>query len=987
MRKSLQITFIAACLFLWAAKAPSASSIPHEWEFFRSKFPHHIQGVALSETRTDGTRVLIVAEPPPHVTLASLRDLSPVLANLQTATQRLGHDGWVKDVVVTLPRSDNRALSSLCQKINRHLFGTSYKAYVLEIPGKIITPPTLIPQARYQLDYKISAAELQKWILTDHELFQPVEGGEPRVLLDVMAEKRDGVFVSETKGLVVWVIPDDADLRDYVIEAREFALDSDLIVGAVAAGHCKAVFGRERTMPVEEVPPLRAETLMLLAAANTNQLAQSYERTNAFAGRFDETRDWAPIFLSPQLIDTEYGSLLNVTDQLLKSWSNCGVTEYENFRYSKPDHWPFRTPIINELGVNEIVYNWNTKGAGYAIESEKYALLALNRTGALPVSYIPSGGAGPEAIEKAEDAAYEFFAGMGDSNLARVVQYAAFYQIFTNFGIKASGDVSGPSDRDSVPLLEEEANRLLTALKNADEQQLTAFAAGVARTVPDSKLREEIEHDRAFIEKKLGRRLTRKDYPKLVEFFRKKLIAIEVETLADLRSQLRRKDAESFRSFIHAMMNRNSQPEFVEFCQFLQSTADLIALREALVQSHPATPGTWIHTPAVVVSFNRALLAKMVGGHNLDAEISVFRTSKDVRAGEIKMGTSREGVPLLLCNESDVSKVNALVRKAGRNSEDMAKVFPEIQAEFKRIPAAPLRSQKKALGFESDHSLPSERGLQPAYMPKKIAGIENGWQPRRVSTADVQRLRPYAMESTSATIEYQLFPDGRHQVSYILPGDATGGLVTSTNEAGEVADIVGVYLHKHAATSQPPTIIFRGTTADEAYSMTKQLEFGQEKLKTQPLRICAGEKMDPAAVMKAVHADYDFSKATIEGVGNKMVGGRNELSFELRIPALEPTRPTLRMRFKIFFEKILGKDVVAEIQMGIAKILKSFTGQNRLLNLYLELHKELDPLLRTHGAEGDFLFQIDTEKGDLIITLHPWHGREIRDVALRDRAG
>ena len=278
-----------------------------------------------------------MAEPPPHVTLSSLQALSPALADLQTATQRVGHDGWVRDAVVTLPPSDDRVLSSLCQKINRHLFGTSYKAYVLQIPNKIITPPKQIPPARHQFDYKISAAELQKWILTDRELFRPVQGGAPRILVDVMAEKNAGVFLSETRGLVAWIIPDDADLRDYEIEAREFALDSDLIVGAINAGQCNAVLGRERAVPVEEMPPLRGETLMLLAAADTYELAQSYERTNALAGRFDETRDWAPIFLSAQLIDTEYGSLLNVTDQLLKSWSNLGLTQYKTSVIRSPN--------------------------------------------------------------------------------------------------------------------------------------------------------------------------------------------------------------------------------------------------------------------------------------------------------------------------------------------------------------------------------------------------------------------------------------------------------------------------------------------------------------------------------------------------------------------------------------------------------------------------------------------------------------------------
>ncbi len=52
--------------------------------------------------------------------------------------------------------------------------------------------------------------------------------------------------------------------------------------------------------------------MLLLAGVNSDELAQSYERNSFAAGKFDEDKnlDWAPIYLSDVLIDTEYGSLL-----------------------------------------------------------------------------------------------------------------------------------------------------------------------------------------------------------------------------------------------------------------------------------------------------------------------------------------------------------------------------------------------------------------------------------------------------------------------------------------------------------------------------------------------------------------------------------------------------------------------------------------------------------------------------------------------------
>ena len=46
--------------------------------------------------------------------------------------------------------------------------------------------------------------------------------------------------------------------------------------------------------------------------------------------------DWAPILLSRELTNTEYGQILNMTDQMLKSWSNSNSVIYGNFPYPTP---------------------------------------------------------------------------------------------------------------------------------------------------------------------------------------------------------------------------------------------------------------------------------------------------------------------------------------------------------------------------------------------------------------------------------------------------------------------------------------------------------------------------------------------------------------------------------------------------------------------------------------------------------------------------
>ena len=105
-----------------------------------------------------------------------------------------------------------------------------------------------------------------------------------------------GVYVSHKRGLVGWWIPKKRNLYECRVSARQFAIDADLVIGALANQSGVLVLGRERQVPVDILPPLRFETLALLADVQEGQqgrLAQSYERNHALAGRIAEEKDWA----------------------------------------------------------------------------------------------------------------------------------------------------------------------------------------------------------------------------------------------------------------------------------------------------------------------------------------------------------------------------------------------------------------------------------------------------------------------------------------------------------------------------------------------------------------------------------------------------------------------------------------------------------------------------------------------------------------------
>src|SRR5580765_5541528 len=127
-------TAILTVLLLAASVTIAAATPASTWRQFRDKHPTHIQTLAVSRPDTDGTRTLIIAEPPPNVTLADIRTrYANILRDVTVRQQTIGYDGWVRDVVGTMVSMNDDELRTTIQNISRDIFGTSYKAYALDL--------------------------------------------------------------------------------------------------------------------------------------------------------------------------------------------------------------------------------------------------------------------------------------------------------------------------------------------------------------------------------------------------------------------------------------------------------------------------------------------------------------------------------------------------------------------------------------------------------------------------------------------------------------------------------------------------------------------------------------------------------------------------------------------------------------------------------------------------------------------------------------
>lgn len=482
------VAMICLCIgiYIFSLPAPIEESLAYAdmenlWKEFRSKNPYNIQIEGLKRYG-DNSYVAIISEPNEKVTETELKEFfEDYNSEFRTDSIKIGYDGWLRDVVVSFNDIDEDEVPAFSRKLSNLLYGTDYKASMLDL--NII--PEHTAYSSYELNYQVTQEELRKWFLEDNERLVDYDTKEISTLPAILSSSREHtqLFYSEESGFIVWVI--DAgmcDTNDFRVASRKFSLDSDLILGAIKSGSAVAIIARERCVPIYELPPMRQETLCLLASTDENELAQSYERTSLFAGKQTGGKDYAPIYLSDELWHTEYGNILNITDQMLKSWSENGMIDYVDFDYPKPVNWIFKKGVCKDLGVSQLTYNWNTQGVGYIVEDDVYDIYALNRTGSLPVSYIPGESQGisdKDPVYQAEQQSYDFFSNLSSPELVKVVQYAAMYQIFVNFGISVAKEYVGLSEVAVVPeSLKRMANgsiKMLAKFDSADKEKIAKY--------------------------------------------------------------------------------------------------------------------------------------------------------------------------------------------------------------------------------------------------------------------------------------------------------------------------------------------------------------------------------------------------------------------------------------------------------------------------------------------------------------------------------
>lgn len=607
------------------------------YQNFRNKFRMHFQTIGTASF-ADSSRLIVISEPPPFLEMDSVENICQKY-NHKTITKyfKIGYDGRITDFAIILANTTNENMQNLLKKISKAMYLSDYKPNSLDLLSK--------KERHYfagqNLNYQISLSDFNDWFFKTGEKFINSRDTSKTLTINQMFKfKCRGVYFSKEPGLVAWSLRRNSDIKSQLADIRRFALDADLVLGALRDPYTLVIIGRERETPLEVLPPLRVESILLLASISKKEISQSLDINDFLAGKMSDGRDWCPTYLSRELENTELGHLLTITDILLKDWSESGTIQEAFYRYPNPGRYPFDKPLFKKLGLPQLVYNWNTADAMYAIDMPTNTIYTLNRTGSLPVSYFNSQERSESVGAQYEQQAWDYFANLGNTDIARVVEYTALYQLFMDNGIHYSGNLHGSFPKNKPYLLASPCLSMLNVFRNLTDAQINLLSDTLSKIHFNMYGYKEVNRQMRENEGQYHFLYTEENQKEIYHNAYKNEKDYLEGQLRDTRATLKKLSPESLNfmarylsyprgtTVIKDQATYNRINEAKNLNLLMRSIGknnlhllglDLARVKDFYVNNLSKSGGRYLKTPSIILTYNDFVTT---GGHNISSKIS-----------------------------------------------------------------------------------------------------------------------------------------------------------------------------------------------------------------------------------------------------------------------------------------------------------------------------------------------------------------------------
>ena len=475
------------------------------WEDFRNALPNPYQTIGFAAF-DDHSQLYIISEPPKDITLDQIEEVFGfLLYDVETKKWEYGVDGWVKDVVVTVDHAPDSCQTEIIRQLNELLYGNAEQTIYQPLPfsrkRNLFLDETL--------DVRVNASSLYDWFVEDD---MPVEDfmGNKTTFTDICSRSRNAVYRSSEPGFILWTLPKNGTIKVNDRNFRRFTINSDIILGAISSSNTVCIIGRERETDLLDVPPLRSEEAAMLAWA-PNRLSQSLDVGGLVTGKMANNYDWCPAYLSDELVNTEVGHLMTLTDVFMKDWLQGATIVYDQYPYPKPLK-KFEEGLPK---LTSIRFNWNTDGLYSKTKFSPYQVCSVRNTGCLNCSLFDDSHV--DETTMADKAANAYLASLNNVDLFRVAQYFMLYEIFKDNHITCPSYKPLPQ-RDRTRLLVSDARNTLNRIRSLREKEKDEIIRKVTedyydnlrRSAVDSAFTQVKEEERRAWEQKFEEEVKRK---------------------------------------------------------------------------------------------------------------------------------------------------------------------------------------------------------------------------------------------------------------------------------------------------------------------------------------------------------------------------------------------------------------------------------------------------------------------------------------------
>lgn len=603
-----------------------------------------------------------------------------------------------------------------------------------------------------------------------------------------------------------------------------------------------------------------------------------------------------------------------------------GEVRYVRFDYPDPKQFPFPEALAHWAGAKSLVFNWNTKGAGYVVEDGTARIYALNRTGALPIDYLAGDN---NQLKKAEDDAYVRFSAYGDRNLVRVVQYAALYQIFRGFEVSPA---ELTTRHPPIPNASKaEARRVVSWIMALDEPSIRGAAmklrnAGVAE--------EEVQEACSGLAEISGKLLTVEEQNGAAGMER------VVELLAASGSVLARETNEEQHKLDEQLLQVVKPIEGLNWILQKLVPIDVRKARDRYLAEAERPDYGWVKTPSIALSWSTAQTPGriIVGGHNLSARTTLFKVSANLRAGRVRRQEDpATGRLIIEYSPADEAKIGNLVRPAARNEDKGPKEQQSLLEQQLQRASTGRADFAQSLNPPPRGPADTSASFEPPPSSPIVAGT--GWQvsKRRPTKRQSDVLRSLAGGLPVAVVTVTQLPNSGYSIIH-----SSSKTTIEAQTYTSAIDAARSCIEDNSGASRDVILYLEGFPERQGRAFTKSLTFHFEANQDESVPFAVAEQpLDPELPGRIFGRSYDYDRAQIVKIETIQEKDGIRANVDLVVPAKVAGGPSLGMRIRMFLEglHVVPAELLSSVRQAIGRWQQSMRDANGRVHILLDRRK------------------------------------------------